>query len=70
VLLTTGQELAFEQSEDHLVIQGLPLERPSALFPVIRLECAGQPAARAWAIDRLWSGDAARMTDWASSYQE
>ena len=42
VLLTTGQELAFEQNEDHLTLHGLPAERPSALFPVIRLECAGR----------------------------
>jgi alpha-L-fucosidase len=68
VLLTTGQELAFEQSEDHLILRGLPAERPSALFPVIRLECAGRPVARAWAVDRLWSGDPSRMTDWARAY--
>ena len=70
VLLTTGQELAIEQSADHLLLRGLPAERPTALFPVIRLECAGPPAARAWAVDRLWSGDAARMTDWARAYRE
>jgi alpha-L-fucosidase len=70
VLITTGQELAFEQSEDHLVLRGLPAERPTALFPVIRLECAGQPTARPWAVDRLWSGDPTRMTDWARGYRE
>ncbi len=70
VLLTTGQELAFEQSEDQLILKGLPTERPSALFPVIRLECDGRPAARPWAVDRLWSGDASRMTDWARAYHE
>jgi alpha-L-fucosidase len=70
VLLTTGQELAFEQSEDHLILRGLPAERPSALFPVIRLECAGRPVARAWAVDRLWSGDPSRMTDWARAYRD
>jgi alpha-L-fucosidase len=70
VLLTTGQELACEQGGDHLVLRGLPAERPMALFPVIRLECAGRPAARAWAVDRLWSGDPARMTDWAREYRD
>ena len=70
VLITTGQELAFEQSEDHLVLRGLPAERPTALFPVICLECAGQPTARPWAVDRLWSGDPTRMTDWARGYRD
>lgn len=70
VLITTGQELAFEQTEDHFVLLGLPRERPTALFPVIRLQCAGQPTARPWAVDRLWTGDPARMTDWAREYQD
>jgi len=70
VLITTGQELAFSQDVDHLTLHGLPLERPSALFPVIRLECEGKPAARPWAVDRLWTGDPARMTEWARTYQE
>lgn len=70
VLLTTGQQLDFTQDEDHLVLNGLPAERPSALFPVIRLECAGPPAARAWAVDRLWNGDPRRMTAWAKTYEE
>jgi alpha-L-fucosidase len=70
VLLTTGQELAFEQGEDHLLVKGLPLERPTALFPVIRLECDGQPTARPWAADRLWTGDPARMSAWARQYRE
>jgi alpha-L-fucosidase len=70
VLLTTGQVLDFEQSADHLVLKGLPVERPSALFPVIRLECESRPAARPWAVDRLWNGDPARMTAWAREYQE
>jgi alpha-L-fucosidase len=69
VLLTTGQELSFEQNEDHLILRGLPAERPTALFPVIRLECAGRPTARAWAVDRLWSGDPTRMTGWAREYR-
>ncbi len=70
VLMTTGQELAFEQSEDHLVVRGLPRESPTTLFPVIRLECAGPPTARPWAVDRLWSGNAGRMTEWARGYVE
>ena len=67
VLLTTGQELEVRQEGDHLYLNGLPRERPTALFPVIRLECAAPPTACAWAVDRLWTGDPRRMTDWAKS---
>ena len=65
ILLTTGQELDIRQDSDHLYLSGLPRERPTALFPVIRLECAAPPTARPWAVDRLWNGDPARMTEWA-----
>ncbi|MFH1567600.1 MAG: alpha-L-fucosidase [Gemmatimonadota bacterium] len=48
-LLTNGQELAFWQHGDELVLEGLPAEPPTPLFPVIRLECAARPEAAAWA---------------------
>lgn len=67
VLLTTGQELGVEQSDDYLALSGLPRARPTALFPVIRLECEGPPRARPWAVDRLWGGDPRRMTAWAAA---
>lgn len=67
VLLTTGQELAFEQGVDELAISGLPIEPPTELFPVIKLECAGRPQPRPWAKDRLWQGDPRRMTSWAAA---
>jgi alpha-L-fucosidase len=70
VLITTGQELAFDQSEDHLTLRGLPRECPSALFPVIRLECTDRPTPSSWAADRLWTGDPACMTDWAREYRD
>lgn len=66
VLLTTGNELRFRQSTDHLVIEGLPAKPPTDLFPVIRLEFDEPPQARAWAVDRLWHGDPRRMTAWAA----
>jgi alpha-L-fucosidase len=66
VLLTTGQELEFDQDEDHLALRGLPVEPPTDLFPVIRLECDGPPGARPWAADRLWQGDPRRMAAWAA----
>ena len=66
-LLTTGQELAVEQTDDHLTVRGLPAERPTPLFPVIKLECDGPPRPRPWAKDRLWGGDPRRMTPWAAA---
>jgi alpha-L-fucosidase len=66
ILLTTGQEVGFEQSEDHVIITGLPLESLSELFPVIKLVCESSPQARPWAVDRLWQGDARRFTSWAA----
>ncbi|MCC6442840.1 MAG: alpha-L-fucosidase [Armatimonadetes bacterium] len=66
VLLTTGQEIPFEQAGDCLHLRDLPAEPPTPLFPVIRLECAGPPRPLPWAADRLWSGDPRRMTPWAS----
>jgi alpha-L-fucosidase len=65
VLLTSGVELPFTQRGDELLIDGLPRECPSALFPVIRLECEGRPQPAPWAADRLWTGDPRRMTAWA-----
>lgn len=65
VLLTTGQELRFDQEADELLLHGLPPRPPTHLFPVIRLECDGPPRPRPWAEDRLWSGDPRRMLDWA-----
>ena len=67
LLLTTGQELPYEQSTDHLIIRGLPREPPTDLFPVIRLECEGPPRPRPWAADRLWQGDPRRMAAWAAA---
>lgn len=67
VLLTTGQELSFEQSTDYLTLRGLPIAAPTPLFPVIRLECEEPPVPRPWAKDRLWQGDPRRMVGWAAA---
>ncbi len=67
ILLTTGEEVPFTQSEDHLLIHGLPVTPPTDLFPVIKLECEGPPQPRPWAKDRLWGGDPKRMVAWAAA---
>lgn len=64
VLMATGKELNVRQDPDHVILEGLPAQPPGPLFPVIRLECDGPPVARPWAVDRLWTGDARRMTFW------
>ncbi len=65
VLQTTGQELAFDKKGDVLLIKGLPLERPTDLFPVIRIECEGRPQTNQWGHERLWEGDPDRVALWA-----
>ena len=66
-LLTTGQELSFTQNDQAVIIQGLPREAPSRLFPVIKLECDGKPEGGPWARERLWSGDPLRCLSWAQA---
>ena len=66
-LLTTGQPLTVEQSDDAVILRGLPTTCPTPLFPVVRLECEGKPEAKPWAKDRLWQGDPTRFTDWAQA---
>lgn len=64
-LLTTGQALTFRQGGGDLFIGGLPRERPTRLFPVIRVECEGAPSTNAWGAQRLWEGDPERVARWA-----
>jgi len=65
VLLTTGQELEFEQDGEAIIIKGLPKTQPTPLFPVIKLTCEGKPAANQLGRGRLWCGDPARIAEWA-----
>ena len=64
-LLTTGQELAFEQKGEELFIHGLPMIPPTSLFPVIKITCDGPPRATQWGRERLWQGDPTRVAEWA-----
>jgi alpha-L-fucosidase len=70
VLLTTGGELAVEQTADAVTLKGLPRRSPTDLFPVIRLECDGEPVPVPWARERLWSGDPRPYIAWARSRGE
>ena len=64
-LLTTGQTLKFEQKGEELFIYGLPVIRPTALFPVIKITCDGKAQANQWGRERLWGGDPSRVAEWA-----
>ena len=65
-LLTTASELPFTQDADGLTISALPIEPPTELFPVIRLDFDEPPRALPSAADRLWQGDPRRMVPWAA----
>ncbi len=65
-LLATGQPLATKFLPDGIEIEGLPIELPAGLFPVIRMEFNEPPTLHSWARERLWSGDPARMAGWAA----
>ncbi len=66
-LLTTGQVLGMKQDEKELVLSGLPVERPTALCPVIRLECVSKPEPNVWGRCRTWCGDTEVMAKWAET---
>ncbi len=69
-LITTGQPLSIDQQPGELHLGNLPIERPTSLFPVIRLTCAESPRAGQWGRERLWGGDPARVAEWARTRGE
>jgi alpha-L-fucosidase len=66
-LLSNGQELVFSQDEVAVTLRGLPQEKPTPLYPVIKLELDGPPQALPPFRQRLWTGNPRRMTEWAKS---
>jgi len=44
-ILATGKPVAFEQSENRLILKGLPHDNPAEIagITVLKLECAGPP---------------------------
>lgn len=67
-LMTTGQTLPFTQNDNEIIIEGLPMESPTKLFPVIKLECESKPQAGQWGKERLWNGDPLRIAEWARKH--
>ena len=64
-LLTTGKKLPFEQKDEVLYIGDLPKERPTELFPVIKIEFDEFPKTNQWGRERLWGGNELRCVEWA-----
>ncbi len=63
--LADGWPIHFKQEGEHLYLRGLPPLPPDPRNTVIALEIEGVAQAFPWAQDRLWQGDASRMTPWA-----
>ena len=57
----------FEQEGEDITLTGLPTPPPDPRNTVIALKVEGTPKPFPWARDRLWRGEASRMTDWARS---
>jgi len=65
-LLTTGATLTCERDSFGITLRGLPANSPHPLFPVIKLELAGEPRALPTYHPGMWGGDPARLLTWAS----
>ncbi len=64
-LLTTGQPLGIRAEAFATVITGLPVESPSDLFPVVRLELTGEAESLPCFDKGLWRGNPRRFAPWA-----
>lgn len=64
-LLTTGAKLTCERDEHGITLSGLPARSPDPLFPVIKLELAGEPRALPSFHPGMWGGDPTRLLAWA-----
>ena len=63
--LADGWPIDHDQDGEHLYLRNLPTAPTDPRDTVIALEVEGQPAAHDWAVDRLWQGDPARMSEWS-----
>lgn len=64
-LLPDQLELGVQVIDGVTTLTGIPPRPSTDLYPVIRLECDGEPRPHPWATDRLWCGDPRRMLVWA-----
>lgn len=63
--LADGWSIDFEQKRDRIQLRNLPGLPPDPRNTVIALEVEGEPGPYPWAAERLWNGDANRMTAWS-----
>lgn len=66
-LMGTGKRLEFDQTEDVLILHGLPQKAEGPLYPVIKITSRTKPSANEWGRQRLWEGDPERVALWAKS---
>jgi alpha-L-fucosidase len=68
-LLGSDQTLTVEQEDELLVVRGVPAagSHDLPLYPVIALECEGEPEATKFGCDRMWSGDPSRYLPWVAT---
>ncbi len=64
-----GSDAALTASHDAygVTLHGAPATPPTALFPVLKLECAAEPRALATYHPGLWGGDPFRLHAWAAA---
>lgn len=64
-----GSPITLTASRDAtgVILHGSPATPPTSLFPVLKLECAGEPKALSSYHSGLWGGDPMRLHAWASS---
>ena len=66
-LLSPLVPLQAKADEFGILISGLPEDKPTSLFPVIRLNVPKGFEILPWAKERLWHGNPDRMTAWSAA---
>lgn len=66
-LLTTGDPLTCDRDAFGITLHGLPKNSPTPLFPVIKLELAGEPRSLPTYHSGMWGGDPSRLIAWAQA---
>jgi len=66
-LMGSDASLTARLDGERVLIDGLPADPPTPLFPVLKLSFDAAPVVAPWAVDPLWSGNARRYAAWAAT---